>query len=155
MKMNRIQIQMMLGLLMLIFVLPVMAQTKSNKKKANKSPKMAVVDKMPVFVNGGQEGVYKIIADSMQYPSAAKEERVGGKVLVKFKVDTLGKVFDIGIVEGIRPDLDQEAKRMVGLLKKWTPAYSKGRKVRVEMKLPLYFFPDVNFQREWEEKNKK
>lgn len=118
---------------------------------------MAVVDKMPVFVNGGQEGVYKIIADSMVYPSAAKEERVGGKVLVKFKVDTLGKVFDIGIVEGIRPDLDQEAIRLVKLLEELGAprCKRKGSKVRVEMKLPLYFFPDVNFQREWQEKNKK
>ena len=147
-------IRILLLLLIGFLALPVMGQKKSSKKKT-KAPAMAVVDKMPVFVNGGQEGVYKIIADSMVYPKAAKEERVGGKVLVKFKVDTLGKVFDIGIVEGIRPDLDQEAIRLVKLLKKWSPALSKGRKVRVEMKLPLYFFPDVNFQREWQKKNKK
>lgn len=142
-------------LLLIGFVsLPLMGQ-KKNAKKKSKAPEMAVVDKMPVFINGGQEGVYKIIADSMVYPAAAKEERVGGKVLVKFNVDTLGKVFDIGVVEGIRPDLDAEAVRLVKLLKKWSPAYAKGRKVRVQMKLPLYFFPDVNFQRDWEQKNKK
>lgn len=141
-------------LLLALISLPLLGQKKNSKKKS-KAPAMAVIDKMPVFLNGGQEGVYKIIADSMVYPAAAKEERIGGKVLVKFKVDTLGKVFDIGIAEGIRPDLDQEAIRLVKLLKKWSPALSKGRKVRVEMKLPLYFFPDVNFQREWQEKNKK
>lgn len=91
---------------------------------------------------GGLEALYKIIKNNLQYPPEAMVDNIGGKVVVQFVIDTLGQPTDIVVLEGVRPDIDQEAMRLIGLLKDWKPGMYHGKKVRVRYWLPLNFYPD-------------
>ncbi len=60
-------------------------------------------------------------------------------VIITFVVDTIGNVRDVGIVQGLREDIDAEALRVVGTLNGWTPATQGGKKVTVQYNMPITF----------------
>ncbi len=107
-------------------------------------------ESLPVFP-GGDEGFFKLIADNLAYPEAAQQERVGGRVVLGYTVDTTGQVTDIRVVEGVREDIDREAVRLLSSLPAYTPAFQNCRKVSVRYRVPIYFYPD----RRWKRKFKK
>ncbi|MBK6949548.1 MAG: energy transducer TonB [Haliscomenobacter sp.] len=92
-----------------------------------------------------------IIEENMQYPKSARKDRVGGRVVVQFVIDTTGDVADIRTVESVREDIDQEAMRLISLLKGWTPGTMDGKKVRVQYQLPLNFYPDNKWKKAYQE----
>ena len=114
----------------------------------NSSEIFTIIETMPEFP-GGLKKLHKIIEKNIRYPESAKQERIGGKVLTQFVIDTTGNVTDIKIVEGIREDIDREAIRLVSLLNGWTAATQGGIKVKVMYRLPLTFYPDDRFKREY------
>lgn len=128
-------------ILFLIFGQFVFGQADTTKSTDQSISKDQLIEIMPSFP-GGMQAVHKIIADNMIYPEQAFKDKIGGKVVTQFTVDTLGNAVDIKIIEGIREDLDNEAIRLVGLLTGWTPATQNGRKVKVALKMPLVFYPD-------------
>ncbi len=96
-----------------------------------------------------------IIEENMQYPKSARKDRVGGRVVVQFVIDTTGDVADIRTVESVREDIDQEAMRLISLLKGWTPGTMDGKKVRVQYQLPLNFYPDNKWKKAYLEAKAK
>lgn len=54
-------------------------------------------------------------------------EGVGGKVMVKFTVDEQGNAKDVAVVNGVCTELDQEALRLIKLMKPWKPATRNGK----------------------------
>ncbi|WP_208728443.1 energy transducer TonB [Chitinophaga alhagiae] len=106
-------------------------------------------DEIPPRFKAGDKMLMRIIADSMRYPPAARQDRIGGKIVVEFIVDTAGNIRAASVVEGIRSDLDQEAIRLVNLLNGWHPGIQNGKKVNVQFRLPLYFYPDPRFRRQY------
>ncbi len=109
----------------------------------------AVVENVPVFPgckgkNNAelkacfQEKIQKHLQKHFQYPEAALEMGIHGKVFVMFDIDRQG------VVSGIRtrgPDklLEKEASRIVSLLPKMTPGKQRGKPVRVPYALPINF----------------
>ena len=78
----------------------------------------------------------------MVYPKKALDEKVEGRVLVSFWVDTNGKTINHEIVEGIRNDLNQEALRIVRLLAFTKPGMQNGKPVKVKYTIKVEFkFP--------------
>lgn len=96
------------------------------------------VDVMPEFPGGMQELV-NYVSGAVQYPEAAKNEGIEGKVFVQFVVDDEGKVGRVEVVKGVRDDLDAEAVRVVSEMPDWTPGKQKDRSVNVEMILPISY----------------
>ena len=139
-------------LIFLTFGLPVFGQTDTTKVNSASFSKDRPVETMPKYP-GGEQAIYKIIADSMVYPNLAYNDRIGGKVVTKFTVDTAGKMVDIRVVKGIRYDIDNEAIRLIGRLNDWTPGTHNGKKVRVTFNLPLYFYPDEKFKRKYKKQH--
>lgn len=107
----------------------------------------------PKFRNG-ENDLFKILSDSLVYPKNAKHDRIGGKVLVQFTVDTLGNATNVKVAQGIREDLDQEAIRVIKLLNGWSPALKNGKKVSVDFNFPIYFFPDDKFEKNYRKEHK-
>ena len=101
----------------------------------------AAIPTMPEFI-GGVKRMNAIITENLNYPKAAWKEKVGGRVVVQFVVDKTGKIRDIQVIEGIRPDLDAEAVRLVGLLRRWKPGTMDGKEVNVRYTIPLTFHPE-------------
>lgn len=97
-----------------------------------------VVEQMPQFP-GGQAAMMKFIADSLRYPSVACENRIEGRVIVKFVVDCEGNILNPSVFRGIDPVLDKEAIRLVKLMPKWIPGRQNGKPVNVVCLVPIRF----------------
>jgi TonB family protein len=97
------------------------------------------VDEMPLFKDG-QEGLVNFLVKNTIYPDLSKKNGITGKVLVKFVVEKDCSVSNVKITQGVDPDLDSEALRVVGSLPKFEkPALKAGIPVRVQFMLPINF----------------
>jgi len=84
--------------------------------------------KKPIYV-GGTTAFKKFIKDNLKYPKEAFEKKVEGTVLVRYDIDYKGRVTDAKVKKGIGHGCDEEAMRVIKLLKFEVP---KGpRKLRV------------------------
>ena len=116
---------------------------KEDKTQAffNAQPEPAIfvqVENMPSY-KGGIPGLMKYLSTNTNYPKKAKEEGIEGMVIVTFVVEKNGKVTNVSILKGVSPELDTEAIRVVKAMDKWKPGSHHGKKVPVEMKLPINF----------------
>ncbi len=95
---------------------------------------------MPQF-NGGDASVefYKYIYSQLVYPAEAVENRVSGRVIVKFVVNSKGYVERAEILQGVHPSLDQEALRVINSSPRWEPGIQSGRYVNVIFTFPIKF----------------
>ena len=96
------------------------------------------VDVMPLFP-GGDEALLKYIGDSTQYPKEAKLKAIQGKVITRFMVKADGSVSKVSILKGVDPLLDNEAKRVVATLPKFSPGKLNGKNVPVWYVVPITF----------------
>lgn len=95
---------------------------------------------MPTF-NGGEPSVefYKYIMGQLEYPAEAVENRVSGRVIVKFVVNSKGYIERAEILQGVHPELDREALRVVNSSPRWEPGFQSGRYVNVIFTFPIRF----------------
>jgi TonB family protein len=97
------------------------------------------VDQMPLFA-GGDAGLMEYIRKNTRYPEKAKLNRIQGKVLVRFAVETDGKVSRVAILKGVDPELDLEAFRVVSTIPPYEkPGVKDGRNVAVWFTVPIIF----------------
>ena len=88
---------------------------------------------------GGLEALHKFIEDNMQYPQLAAENCIGGRVYVKFEVDTDGTILNPIILRDIGCGCGEEALRIVRLMPKWKPGRFYGKVVKRTFNLPIFF----------------
>jgi TonB family protein len=98
-----------------------------------------VIEIQPTFKKGDKNTFRKWLVEHIAYPPNARENKTQGQVIVRFVVDTDGKVKDITIVKGLSAELDAEVISAVSKSPKWTPGYSNGRPVRVTYTIPINF----------------
>lgn len=97
-----------------------------------------VVEQMPEYPGGNGE-LLKYIQQNLQYPKAAQENGVQGRVVVQFIVDKTGKLHDFKVVKSVSPELDAEALRLMQGMPDWTPGRQRGKAVSVQYNVPLTF----------------
>ncbi len=101
-------------------------------------------EKMPQYLGGDME-LLKFIANNTQYPEAAKLDKAEGRVIIRFIVNTQGNVEKASVLKGIHPALDNEALRVVNMLKGFTPGSQGGKPINVYYNLPITFsLPKMN-----------
>jgi outer membrane biosynthesis protein TonB len=82
-------------------------------------------DEMPEFYGGDSE--MKIwLARNFKNPVKDKRELKGKTTAVTFKVSSKGNVSDMEILKSLSPELDEELKRLFGVMPQWRPAKKKG-----------------------------
>lgn len=86
---------------------------------------------------GGLQELNKDVAAAFVLPKTAAKDKIHGKMLLEFTVDTLGRATDAKIIEGIRPDVDSAAIKICKKLKRFKPSTVGGRKVPQRMNIPL------------------
>jgi TonB family protein len=96
------------------------------------------VEKMPEY-QGGMEALSNYLSTNIQYPETAKNNKIEGKVIISFMVEATGKVSKCVVKESAHADLDNEALRVVSSMPDWIPGEKDGKKVGVEMTLPIVF----------------
>lgn len=78
---------------------------------------------------GGPKAMHKFLADHKKYPDVALENMVQGTVTIRYTIDYKGHVVQTKVISGIGYGCDEEAERIVSLLKFTVP---KSRKVKVQ-----------------------
>ena len=98
----------------------------------------STVDEMPV-PPGGITGLTNYMIQNLKYPTAAKEAKVQGMVVISFIVTAEGKVENVEVLRGIGSGCDEEAVRVISQSGTWTPAKKEGKTVATKMTLPVQF----------------
>lgn len=93
--------------------------------------------KTPVF-KGGMKAMKAFVSEHLKYPEEALKEKVEGSVHLKYTVNHRGKVIRTKVVSGIGHGCDEEAQRIVKLMKF---DVSKGGKSKFEYqkKISIHF----------------
>ncbi|MEO6882926.1 MAG: energy transducer TonB [Bacteroidia bacterium] len=113
-----------------------------NKNRISDTSKIAkpVRPKMyPLMLNpkypGGIAAEIQFIADNLQYPEKALKNNISGTVDVDFRIMQDGSVTDIRVRHGIGFGCDEEAMRVIQLMKGW----QIGGRISVPYGLPVKF----------------
>ncbi|NVO18297.1 MAG: energy transducer TonB [Bacteroidetes bacterium] len=117
---------------------------KHPEDKPHKNKKFL---KVPTFPGGTTEFV-KFIAENLKYPEEAIKNQTEGTVYLEYTVDDLGNIGDELVVHGIGHGCDEEALRLVRLMK-YPAVKNRGvrlkskMKTRIHFELPLHLKPSV------------
>lgn len=103
--------------------------------KKNRKPESFI--RQPSYP-GGRQALDKLISENLQYPQEAVEAKVEGTVRVKFDIDYKGKVIRTKVIEGIGYGCDEEAERLVRMLKFDVPKH-KGVRITFHKDLNIHF----------------
>ena len=87
---------------------------------------------------GGSEALKRFIKNNLRYPKEALMHRVGGRVFLRYEVNEKGKVHSILVVNGLGYGCDEEADRIIRLLK-YSQVKNRGMKVSTKFKLTIHF----------------
>lgn len=88
---------------------------------------------------GGFGKFREYLQKATKYPAQALKDKIEGKVLVNFTVDTDGSVTDVKVAKGLGAGLDEEAVRLVQHSPKWRPGTVNGIPARVEFGININF----------------
>ncbi len=92
------------------------------------------------FFPGGRSAMIDFISENLHYPKSAIDNNIEGKIILKFIIDSEGKICCIDIIgEAIGYGLEEEAIRIVKGMPRWYPAYMDDRPVAVYYRLPISF----------------
>jgi protein TonB len=99
-----------------------------------------IVEIMPTF-NGGNPKLefYKFILKHLRYPDVPAQNNVSGRVVIKFVINPEGRLVNAEVIQGVHPDLDNEALRVVNLSPRWEPGIQSGHRVSVTYVFPISF----------------
>lgn len=92
-----------------------------------------VVEEMPELIGGLGELQRKI-----RYPEMARRAGIEGRVFIQFIVNEQGEVENPQVMRGIGGGADEEALRVVSQAQ-FKPGMQRGRPVRVQYSLPIFF----------------
>jgi TonB family protein len=116
-------------------------------------PKMKVDTSLKIYTHPEQMPMYQkgtfalqdFIKENLEYPRQAQLSNIQGTVVVRFVVEPSGLPTNIGIEKSVGGGCDQEAARIVEMIK-WYPAKIGDMLVRAQMTLPIYFVLNEDFK---------
>lgn len=127
------QIIILLNMVMLLPFYCFSQSNRNNYKEVNPNKNnggFSLVDKWAMYPNG-IEGINQYIKETIQYPNEAKSQKVEGKVIVEYVVESDGTIGEIKVIQSVHPLLDEEAKRIIKTMGRWKPAMQKGKPIKV------------------------
>lgn len=111
----------------------VFQSVEGNANTTNKE-----VEQMPSFP-GGFYSLIDYLSNNIQYPEECLKQKIEGKVLVEFVVETNGSISSITVKQSVHPLLDDEARRVISAMPRWFPAIQDNEPVRVKYTVPITF----------------
>jgi len=120
---------------------PVVIVSTPPPEKPTKQKRNGIVEFPDVHAefNGGTEAMQKFISANVKYPNDAIEKGIHGKVYLRFVVKKNGKIEGVTVERGVHTSLDREAKRLIEIMPRWSPAKLGKRKVKTVCRLPINF----------------
>lgn len=105
-----------------------MTEDKKKKKKFLEKPQYP----------GGAKALREFVKSHLQYPQDAMEQRVEGVVTIAYQVNDDGFVENPTVVKGLCPSCNEEALRLVNMLR-YDKARNRGVRLKVNCKLNINF----------------
>lgn len=96
------------------------------------------VGELPVFP-GGIDSLFSFAKMNLYYPESAIRDSVQGIVMLRFTVDTSGKVIDEQVINSVRTDLDTLCLSMLQKMPLWKAGRLEGSAVAVQFQWPIKF----------------
>ncbi len=90
---------------------------------------------------GGRKAYDKYLDNSLRYPVEALEQKIKGKVTIKFTVGTDGALDDFSVVKSIGHGCDEEVIRLVKEGPQWSPTTEDNVAVESEVLVKVRFDP--------------
>jgi TonB family protein len=87
---------------------------------------------------GGSKALKDFIAANLVYPAEALEKRVEGSVIVEYDITDNGTVLNPRVLKGIGYGCDDEALRLIGMLR-FEKVKNRGLRVKVTTKTTIHF----------------
>jgi TonB family protein len=100
-------------------------------------------DQFPMYQKG-IDALQDFIKENLEYPRQAQLANIQGTVVLHFVVEPSGLVTNIGIEKSVGGGCDQEAIRVLQLIK-WYPGKKNEKLARVQMSFPFYFILNSEF----------
>ncbi|MFN3555169.1 MAG: energy transducer TonB [Bacteroidales bacterium] len=104
------------------------------ENKKNKPPRFLNLPR----IHGGKEALKEFIKSELVYPPLALQKRVQGDVIVKYKISDNGEVLDPHIVKGLGYGCDEEALRLVKLIR-YDAVKNRGVRVTANTRIKIPF----------------
>jgi protein TonB len=98
-----------------------------------------LVEVMPSFKGGDINKFREWVQRRTNYPQAAIENRIQGRVFLTFIIETDGSVSNVTVVKSVDPLIDNEAVRAIQSSPRWSPGLQRGQAVRVRYSMWLSF----------------
>ena len=105
-----------------------------EEKKSKKAKKFMEKPEYP----GGRKALDAFVAAHLQYPEDAMKQRIEGIVAVAYQVSDEGEVQNATIIKGLCPSCNEEALRIVNMLK-YGKAHNRGFRLKANCKLNIHF----------------
>ncbi len=93
------------------------------------------------FPVGGLKAYNKYLENNLRYPSEALEQKIKGKVLIEFTVETNGDLSEFNVLRGLGHGCDEEVIRLVKEGPKWSPTTQDDVPVEAQVKVRMKFDP--------------
>ena len=91
------------------------------------------------FYEGGITALRKFIKENLKYPKEALDKKVEGTVLVRYDINHKGKVTGAKVLKGLGYGCDEEAMRLIKLLKYEVPKGPRKLKVKFHKDTKINF----------------
>jgi len=88
---------------------------------------------------GGPEKLFQYLSNEPKYPRNSYRNKIEGKVIVEFAINTDGSISDVVVTKSVSEDIDKEAIRVMKKMPKWIPSKIDGELITVFYTLPLQF----------------
>jgi len=98
-----------------------------------------LVEVMPAFKGGDINKFREWVQKRTNYPQAAIDNKIQGRVFLTFIVEPDGMVSNVTVVKGVDPIIDTEAVKAIQASPRWTPGLQRGQAVRVRYSMSLSF----------------
>ncbi len=87
---------------------------------------------------GGKKAVNEFVSAHLQYPEDAMKQHIEGIVTVAYQVNDDGEVENPVVLKGLCPSCNEEAIRLVRLLK-YGKAQNRGIRLKANCKIHIHF----------------
>ncbi|GGF19457.1 energy transducer TonB [Hymenobacter cavernae] len=113
-------------------------ELKPGHMQPQQNPAANRPDVAPQFP-GGQQALNNFFQQNVQYPAAARVNQITGSVLVTCTVETDGDLTNLTVAQGLTPECDAEALRVLRIMPPWKAATRKGEPIPAQIQLPVPF----------------
>lgn len=90
------------------------------------------------FYEGGLKAMREFIAKNKKYPQEALDKKIEGIVYLKYTIDYKGKVIETKVLRSLGYGCDEEAQRIVKLLRFEAPK-NRGVKIKFFKNIQIHF----------------